>query len=41
MQIRPARSQPPILTAHQPGETLLLYIAVTTHVVSTTIVVEC
>jgi hypothetical protein len=30
----------PILTAPQPGENLLLYIAVTTHVVSTTIVVE-
>jgi hypothetical protein len=31
---------PPILTAPQLGENLLLYIAVTTHVVSTTIVVE-
>jgi hypothetical protein len=31
---------PPILTAPQPGEYLLLYIAVTAHVVSTTIVVE-
>jgi hypothetical protein len=31
---------PPILTAPQPGENLLLYIATTTHVVSTTIVVE-
>ncbi|RLM98905.1 retrotransposon protein, putative, Ty3-gypsy subclass, expressed [Panicum miliaceum] len=31
---------PPILTAPQPGENLLLYIAATTHVVSTTIVVE-
>jgi hypothetical protein len=32
---------PPILTAPQPGENLLLYIAVTTHVVNTAIVVEC
>jgi hypothetical protein len=31
---------PPILTAPQLGENLLLYIAVTTHVVSTAIVVE-
>ena len=31
---------PPILTAPLPGEELLLYIAATTHVVSTTIVVE-
>ena len=31
---------PPILTAPLPGEELLLYIAVTTHVVSTAIVVE-
>jgi hypothetical protein len=31
---------PPILMAPQPGENLLLYIAVTTHVVSMTIVVE-
>jgi hypothetical protein len=31
---------PPILTAPQPGENLLLYIAATTHVVSTSIVVE-
>jgi hypothetical protein len=31
---------PPILTAPQPGENLLLYIAVTTHVVSTAIMVE-
>jgi hypothetical protein len=31
---------PPILTAPQPGENLLLYIAATTHVVSTVIVVE-
>jgi hypothetical protein len=32
---------PPILTAPLSGEELLLYIALTTHVVSTTIVVEC
>ena len=31
----------PILTAPLPSEELLLYIAVTTHVVSTAIVVEC
>jgi hypothetical protein len=31
---------PPILMAPQPGENLLLYIAATTHVVSTTIMVE-
>jgi hypothetical protein len=32
---------PPILMATMPGEELLLYITATTHVVSTTIVVEC
>jgi hypothetical protein len=31
---------PPILTAPQPGENLLLYIAATTHVISTAIMVE-
>jgi hypothetical protein len=31
---------PPIQTAPQPGENLLLYIAVTTHFVSAAIVVE-
>jgi hypothetical protein len=31
---------PPILIAPQPGENLLLYITVTTHVISTTIMVE-
>jgi hypothetical protein len=31
---------PPILTAPQPGENLLLYITMTTHIVSTAIVVE-
>jgi hypothetical protein len=31
---------PPILTAPLPGEDLLLYIAATTHVVSSAIVVE-
>jgi hypothetical protein len=32
---------PPILTAPQPGENLLVYIAATTHAVSMAIVVEC
>ena len=32
---------PPVLTAPLPGEDLLLYMAATTHVVSTAIVVEC
>ena len=32
---------PLILTAPLPDEELLLYVAATTHVVSTTIVVEC
>jgi hypothetical protein len=31
---------PPILTAPQPGENLLLYIAATSHVVSVAIMVE-
>jgi hypothetical protein len=31
---------PPILTAPQPGENLLLYIAATTHIISTAIMVE-
>jgi hypothetical protein len=31
---------PPILTAPEPGENLLLYIAATTHVVSMAIMVE-
>ena len=31
---------PPVLTAPEDGETLLLYIAATTHVVSTVLVVE-
>jgi hypothetical protein len=31
---------PPILTAPQPGKNLLLYIAATTHVISTAIMVE-
>jgi hypothetical protein len=31
---------PPILAAPQPEENLLLYIAATTHIVSTAIVVE-
>jgi hypothetical protein len=32
---------PTILTALMPGENLLLYITTTTHVISTTIMVEC
>jgi hypothetical protein len=32
---------PPVLTAPLPGENLLLYIAATTHVVSSAIVVKC
>lgn len=31
---------PPVLTAPQPRETFLIYIAATNHVVSTTIIVE-
>jgi hypothetical protein len=31
---------PPVLTAPLPGENLLLYIAVTTHVISSDIVIE-
>ena len=31
---------PPVMTAPQAGETLLIYIAATNHVVSTAIVVE-
>jgi hypothetical protein len=34
-------TSPPILTAPKEGETLLLYIAATNRVVSTTIVIEC
>jgi hypothetical protein len=33
-------SKPPILASPEPGETLLLYVAATTQVVSTTLVVE-
>jgi hypothetical protein len=32
--------EPPVLTSLEPGETLLLYAATTTHVISTTLVVE-
>jgi hypothetical protein len=32
---------PPILTAPRPGWNLLLYIAATTHIISTATVVEC
>jgi hypothetical protein len=34
-------TSPPIMTAPQAGETLLVYITVTNQVVSTTIVVKC
>jgi hypothetical protein len=33
-------TKPPVVTAPDPGEFLLLYIAATTHVVSTVLVVE-
>jgi hypothetical protein len=39
-QLKDFLSKPPILTAPHKGEQLLLYLAATTHVVSTTIVVE-
>ena len=39
-QLKEFLSKPPILTAPQPNEQLLLYIAATTHVVSTAIVIE-
>ena len=39
-QLKDFLSKPPILTAPQPNEELLLYIAATTNVVSTTIVIE-
>ena len=39
-QLKDFLSKPPILTAPQPNEELLLYIAATTNVVSTAIVVE-
>jgi ribonuclease HI len=39
-QLKDLLSKPPVLTAPSKGEQLLLYLAVTTHVVSTAIVVE-
>jgi hypothetical protein len=39
-QLKDFLSKPPVLTAPRKNEQLLLYLAVTTHVVSTTIVVE-
>jgi hypothetical protein len=39
-QLKDFLSKPPVLTAPRKGEQLLLYIAVTTHVVSTAIIVE-
>jgi hypothetical protein len=39
-QLKEFLSKPPILTAPHRGEKLLLYLAATTHVVSTAIVVE-
>jgi hypothetical protein len=40
-QLKAFLTSPPILTAPQPNEVLLLYIAVTDRVVSTVLVVEC
>jgi dsDNA-binding SOS-regulon protein len=39
-QVKDFLSKPPVLTAPRKKEQLLLYLAGTTHVVSTTIVVE-
>jgi hypothetical protein len=39
-QLKDFLSKPPVLTAHRKGELLLLYLAATTHVVSSAIVVE-
>jgi hypothetical protein len=39
-QLKDFLSKPPVLTAHRKGEQLLLYLAATTHVVSTAIIVE-
>jgi hypothetical protein len=39
-QLKDFLSKPPVLTAPRKGERLLLYVAVTTHVVSTAIIVE-
>jgi hypothetical protein len=39
-QLKEFQSKPPVLTAPHKGEQLLLYLVVTTHVVSTAIIVE-
>jgi hypothetical protein len=39
-QLKDFLSKPPVLTAPRKGEQLLLYLAATTHVVGTTIIVE-
>jgi hypothetical protein len=39
-QLKDFLSKPPVLTAPRKGEQLLLYLAATTHVVSTAIIVE-
>jgi hypothetical protein len=39
-QLKDFLSKPPVLTAPRKGEQLLLYLAATTHVVSTSIIVE-
>ena len=39
-QLKLFLTKPPIMTAPQPDETLLIYIAATSHVVSTAIVFE-
>jgi hypothetical protein len=39
-QLKDFLSKPPVLTAPREGEQLLLYLAATTHMVSTTIIVE-
>ena len=39
-QLKEFLTAPPVLTAPEDGEMLLLYIAATTHVVSTALVVE-
>jgi hypothetical protein len=39
-QLKDFLSKPPVLTAPRKGEKLLLYLAATTHVVSTTIIIE-
>ena len=39
-QLKLFLTKPPIMTAPRPDETLLIYIAATSHVVSTAIVIE-